>query len=140
MIGDINLNDPDIINFLKYVDSKRSVEHVDIYNFKLLNELNRFFKSDESGIQKMTLNHKNYLIYVKDGKVVSAVNCDDVEEYAQHSYTLSPYLNVLFRELGSEKIVRLGMDSGFIHDDDMYSLYDSFSDYKKCYDWLKKSD
>jgi hypothetical protein len=115
-----------------------SDEHVDIYNFELLNDLNSVSKSDESGIQKMTSNDKNYLIYIKDGKVVSAVNCDDIEEYAQHTYTLSPYLNVLFRELGSDKIVRLGMDSESIHEDDIYSLYDSFSDYKKCFDWMKK--
>lgn len=115
-----------------------SVDRSEIYNFKLLNELNVLAPFGEAGIHRIISNNKDYLIYVKNHEVISAVNCDDIEEYAQDTHELSPYLNVLFRELGSDKIVRLGMDSECIHEDDIYSLYDSFSDYKKCYDWLKK--
>jgi hypothetical protein len=114
----------------------KTKELSDIYNYELLAKLNGLPTFESDGIQKITINDKDYLIYVKNLDVVAGVNCDDVEEYTQDKYTLSPYLNVLFRELGSDKIVRLGMDSESIHEDDIYSIYDSFSDYKKCYDWL----
>ena len=35
------------------------------------------------------------------------------------SYVKSSYLNVLFRELRSDKIYRIGVNSTYLHDDDV---------------------
>ena len=89
--------------FLKYDDSREKTNR-DEYNLKLLNKLNGIVCHNiNDGIHRISANGVEFLFYYKCGRIISAVNVNDLDEYCQDNYTISPYLNCLLQFLGHLK-------------------------------------
>lgn len=100
----------------------------------ILSKLNENLNSDEEfeGIKKISVSDKTYLCHLKHGDIVSAVNVDDLEDFDHDKHYRPGYLNVLFKELGSSKKLRVGLDGGCLSEESLYSIRD---DDKYEWDW-----
>jgi hypothetical protein len=125
----------DAIEILRKHYQEMEIPPPDRYNIKLLWRLNKLIDRDsKDGID----NIDGYEIYIKDGQVIAAVNVENIEEYGIDPHYVSSHVNVLFRKLGSDKTVKRGWASAFLHDDDVYLISDNPEDYKTCYKGFKK--
>lgn len=107
---------------------------------KILYNLNFVFscRADIEGIVKIKFIDTTYLSYIKDRLVIAAVNIDNLEDYEHQSRYRSSYLNVLFRELGSTKVLKSINGDLPLAEDSLYNIGDNDT----CeYDWelIKKN-
>jgi hypothetical protein len=82
-----------------------------------------FMEDMEGIVRKKLLSGETYICYIKDKQIISTVNVDNLDEYEHDEYFRPSYLNVLFRELGSDKKLRVGRDGEVITEDSLYSIH-----------------
>lgn len=110
-------------------------------HINILYNLNFVFKckADIEGVVRIKFEDTIYLCYIRDRLVISAVNTNNLEDYDHESRYRLSYLNVLFRELGSSKVIKSVGDDLPLADKSLYTIKDD----ETCeYDWelIKKNE